>query len=162
MIFLKVEAKDISPTAEILLIQVKVKEEIKIWSLSDYKDESDMLENFMQWFLDEEDKIIIGYNVLKFDIPLLLLKASKIYLFNKFFMKMNRSNVIDLFVILNYLGKGELRSMEYYTEKYETEKIMTGEDIIKVFESKNEEKLRSTAIRNLLGMEALFKKVFYS
>jgi len=162
MIFLKLEARDIAPSAEIILIQVKVREEIKIWNLKDHKDETEMLENFINWFLREKDKIIIGYNILKFDIPLLLLKTSSIYLFNRFFMKVNRSNVIDLFVILNYLSRGELHSMEYYTKKYNIEKIATGEELIELFDSGENEKLRNTAIKNLLSMEALFKKVFYS
>ncbi len=95
---------------EILGIGVKIDGEIKIW-------DGEMLAEFIEWFSAEPDKIIVGFNILKYDIPLLLLKASRVNATEKLYNKLFRSNIVDLFVILTFLNKGKFKSLKWWCEK---------------------------------------------
>jgi hypothetical protein len=92
---------------EILGIGVKIAEEIRIW-------DGGMLTEFIEWFSAEQDMIIVGFNILKYDIPLLLLKASSVNATEKLYNKIFRSNIVDLFVILTFLNKGKIKSLKQW------------------------------------------------
>ena len=94
----------------ILGIGVKIGDEIKIW-------DGEMLAEFIEWFSTEPDKIIVGFNILKYDIPLLLLKASSVNATEKLYNKIFRSNIVDLFVILTFLNKGKFEPLKWWCEK---------------------------------------------
>lgn len=94
----------------ILGIGVKIDGEIKIW-------DGEMLAEFIEWFSVEPDKIIVGFNILKYDIPLLLLKASSVNATEKLYNKIFRSNIVDLFVILTFLNKGKFKPLKWWCEK---------------------------------------------
>ena len=94
----------------ILGIGVKIDDEIKIW-------DGEMLAEFIEWFSTEPDKIIVGFNILKYDIPLLLLKASSVNATEKLYNKIFRSNIVDLFVILTFLNKGKFEPLKWWCEK---------------------------------------------
>lgn len=91
----------------ILGIGVKIADEIKIWSQAE-------LSEFIEWFSAEPDKIIVGFNILKYDIPLLLLKSSSINATEKLYSKIFKSNIVDLFVILTFLNRGNNKSLKQW------------------------------------------------
>jgi len=98
-----------SPEADLLLVGVRTHTgECKLWRDS---------EGFLDYFLKTDDKIVIGFNILKFDIPFLLLKSQKSQKFPEFFKKINYSNVVDLFPILTFRNRGVIKGLEFYLEK---------------------------------------------
>ena len=117
MIFLKIQTEGISYSAKILTIQVKRRglSDTIIWRRWKFDNEEHLLQNFRDWFLKENDKIFVGYNILKFDLPLLLLKLSQLEKFDEFSLKLNRSNILDLFAVLTFLKK-EIKGFDYYCQ----------------------------------------------
>jgi len=116
---LSVETDAISLDAKLLVIGLRTPGDVKLWKLWDYADEQAMLNAFVDHFLGiQGDKIIIGYNILKFDVPLLLRKTAAHARFAELFQRINSSNVIDLFTILTFLNEGQLKSMDFYCERF--------------------------------------------
>jgi len=118
---LSVETDSISLDARLLVVGLRTPADVKLWKLWDFPDEKAMLAAFVEHFLSVQgDKIIIGYNLLKFDVPLLLHKAAAagLPLFSEFFSRINSSNVIDLFTILTFLNEGQLKGMDFYCERF--------------------------------------------
>ena len=98
-----------SPDAELFLIGVRT-------HTGEYKFWTDM-ENFLDYFLKTDDKIVVGFNLLKFDIPFLLLKAKDSGKFRDFFRKVNYSNIVDLFTVLTFQNKGVIKGLDFYLER---------------------------------------------
>jgi DNA polymerase elongation subunit (family B) len=161
MIIFSLQTLGISPYANILTIQVKIGKIVKIWKIWDYADEKSMIRDFMEYFLSLRDKIIIGYNLLKFDLPLLLLKARELPKFEEFFKKINRSNVVDLFTILTFLNKGRIKSLDYHCKAYNiTGRNVPLNEMISLYENKKYEEFERNALANLNNLSDLFSKVW--
>lgn len=160
MIILGLYTEKISYSAPILSIQAKKKgqNEPKLWKKWQFSQERELIEDFRDWFLEEKDKIFLGYNLLKFDLPLLLLKLSSLEKFEEFSLKLNRSNILDLFVILTFLKKGNIKSFQYYCQKYNI-KSVAREEILALYDNKNYLQLEKAIIKNLNAFEQLFDRV---
>lgn len=158
MLFFKLETTEINYRAKILTIQIKKSGKVKIWCLWDYKSEEELLKDFIEFFLNEEDKIIVGFNILKFDIPLLLLKTSHMENFEKFSMKINHSNIIDLFAILTFKRKGKIKSFKNYCNEIDITPI-SREEILNFYNSKEYEKINEAILKNFEALEKLFNSL---
>ncbi|MFH1294415.1 MAG: hypothetical protein ABIH90_00550 [Candidatus Aenigmatarchaeota archaeon] len=116
---LSIDTDGFSPNSNLLVIGLRTPNEVKLWKRWDYADERTMVSDFVDYFLGiEGDKIIIGFNLLKFDIPTLLHKTASQPRFEEFFRRLNSSNVIDLFTILTFLNEGQLKGMDYYCQAF--------------------------------------------
>lgn len=72
MIIFDIETTGLNPFQnKILTIQIKRKNEIKIWKVWEEESELAMIEKFLN-FLEKKDEPIIGYNILKFDLRFIL------------------------------------------------------------------------------------------
>lgn len=165
MIFLKIETESISYALEnkILSIQVKktnekVNDETRIWKSWEFSNEFNLINNFTKWFLNEEDKIFLGFNILKFDIPLLLMKTQKLENFSEFSLKINRSNILDLFVILTFIHRGKIKSFQDYCREINVLSV-SREEILILYKEKNYDDLEKALIKNLDAMQSLFLNV---
>jgi uncharacterized protein YprB with RNaseH-like and TPR domain len=85
----------------IITIQKKDGYGKKVWCIRDYKTESELIEQFVDYYLNVKDKFLIGYNITNFDIPLLFTRMKREVL-KKFFQKYNRGYVRDLAMILEF------------------------------------------------------------
>jgi len=94
------------------------RKELKIWKLWDYENETSLIEDFLNWFLIVRDKILIGYNILKVDVPLLLIKSQTLPESNDFFLKINKCNIVDLHVILTFLNEGRIRGFKGWCKEF--------------------------------------------
>lgn len=159
MLFLKIQTEEISYSTKILTIQVKRRglSDIRIWKCWKFSSEENLLQNFRDWFLKENDKIFVGYNILKFDLPLLLLKLSSMEKFDEFSLKLNHANILDLFVILTFLKK-EIKGFEYYCQKYDIE-VVSEEKILDFYNNGDYQKMEESIIKNLHASEKLYSKV---
>jgi len=159
MIFLNIQTKEISCSTKILTIQIKRKgiEDIRIWRCWKFACEKNLLQNFRDWFLKENDKIFVGYNILKFDLPLLLLKLSSMEKFDDFFLKLNRANILDLFAILTFLKK-EIKGFGYYCKKYNIETVPK-EKIMDFYNKRDYKRMEEGIVKNLRASEKLYLKI---
>jgi uncharacterized protein YprB with RNaseH-like and TPR domain len=82
--------------------------------------ERGLIEELVKWLHDLQDKIVVGFNILKFDIPVLLLRCSELCpnLLDDFFSMLNRCNTIDLLVIETYRRKGKVVSLRDACKEY--------------------------------------------
>lgn len=156
-------AKGFDPDSEICSIGVKtLSGENKIWSVENYPDEKAIISAFVDYFLKTADKIIVGFNILKFEIPVLLLKSSGLPNFKDFFKKLNSSNIEDLFVILTFQNRGRLLPMEHYLKRFGIESNMARyQAAARFFEKKEREKEKQYMENRLEAIESLFRKVWY-
>jgi len=98
-----------TPDSRLLLIGVRTHTgEFRSWK---------GVEEFLDYFLGTDDKIIVGFNLLKFGMPFLLLKARNSERLPDFFKKLNYSNVVDLFPILTFQNQGLIRGLDFHLEK---------------------------------------------
>lgn len=112
---ISIDTDGFSPDSGLIVIGLRTPSEVRLWKRWAFQDEKAMLSDFIKHFLSvTDDKIIIGFNLLKFDLPILLHKAACLPEFGEFFRKVNSSNVIDLFTILTFLNKGQLSGLEFY------------------------------------------------
>lgn len=156
----KIEADAILHDPNIFTIQTRIDGITKVWKIWEHEDEGEMLEAFFDWFLEKEDKIIVGYNLLKFDIPVLLLKAKGSPRMREFFLKLNRSNIVDLFVVLTFLNRGRLLGLDYYREKYGiTSPVIPAERIRRLYKEGKYEEVEEAVVMNLNILYELNKKV---
>ncbi len=161
MIILDIRTYDFSPGSKITSIQAK-KGSCKDWFLWNHVSEKAMIEDFIEYFLKDDDKIIAGYNVLKFQLPLLFLKMSDSSKFDEFFRKINYSNVIDIFVILTFLNKGQLKPLEYYCKEHKVNfRPIKQEEIKNMFDKKEFGKIERLLEENMSAIEGLTKKIVY-
>ena len=133
--------------------------ELKIWKIWEYETEKDMVIDFVDWFLKVNDKILIGYNLLKTDIPLLMLKAQKIPQSEEFFLKINKCNIIDLHLILTFLNKGKIQGLEAWCKEFNIpyQPSLKGNEIKTCFETANFE-----AITDYISIESKTVSELYS
>lgn len=116
---LSIDTDGFSPNSNLLVIGIRTPSEVKLWKRWDYADERTMVSDFVDYFLGiEGDKIIIGFNLLKFDVPILLHKSAVLPKFEELFMRLNSSNVIDLFTILTFLNEGQLKGLDHYCQAF--------------------------------------------
>jgi len=82
--------------------------------------ERGLIEEFGKWLHELRDKIVVGSNILKFDIPVLLLRCSELCpnLLDELFSILNRCNIIDLLVIETYRRKGKIVSLRDACKEY--------------------------------------------
>jgi len=92
--------------------------ELKMWKRWESPDEKGMVGAFVEWFLGVSDKILIGYNLLKIDIPLLLIKSIDSAQSDAFFKKINRCNIVDLHTILTFLNEGKIVGFNEWCERF--------------------------------------------
>ena len=115
---LAIEVDSISSNPKILTIGAMQAGETKLWKFWDYDDEEKMVWDFTYWFLREADKVIIGFNHLKFDLPILLLKAKEFGDFEHFFKKINQANVEDLFTLLTFMNHGKIKGLKEHCKDF--------------------------------------------
>jgi len=92
--------------------------ELKIWKIWKYRNQEQLVQDFVKWFLGVEDKILIGYNLLKVDIPLLMFQSAACEDADAFFEKANRCNIVDLHVILTFLNGGRIAGLEHWCREF--------------------------------------------
>jgi len=158
MILFKLEPEEISYRTRILTIQFKKSNDIMIWHSWDFKTEEEMLNDFINCFLKDSDKILLGFNILKFDIPLLLLKSAKFQNFENFSRKLNQSNIIDLFVVLTFQRRGKIKGFNDYCKEIGIETIER-DAIIRMYKNSEYAELDKAIKKNLNALEKLFESL---
>lgn len=138
-----------SPEADILLIAVRTHTgEFRCWT---------SLDEFLKYFLSTDDKIVIGFNILKWDIPLLLLKARETMEFTQFFKKINYCNVVDLFTVLTFQNQGVIKGLDFYLQQQGIEReFLTDPDIIR---NLDREKTKNDIKKKLEAIDSLYWKL---
>ncbi|MDD2665420.1 MAG: hypothetical protein PHD13_01370 [Methanocellales archaeon] len=101
----------------LITIGVKTDDGIKIWHRKDYNGEEKMLKDFLEWFVINKEREIIGFNILKSDMPLLLLKSQSVGKTKELYQRLFKSNIVDLFCILTFLNNGTMCSLEMWCKK---------------------------------------------
>lgn len=157
---LGVQSNKFSQDANILAIGIKTHSDYKIWKRWEYPSEKEMLSDFITYFLSTDDKIIIGFNVMKFDIPFLMLKSLELPRFGDFFKKINFSNVIDLFIILTFAEKGEINGLNYYLKKYRISQCVLDREMVKFYEKEEYTKFEHEFRRKLKNIDELFRNLW--
>ena len=166
MLFFKLEADKINQNPNILAIGIKSGENrTRIWGRWQYESEKSMVSDFAKWFLEEKDKIIVGFNILKFELPVLLLKLSiysknenndfNMEKFEKFFLKLNRSNILDLFVILTFLRKGKIKGFKDYCMEIDI-KFKERKEILNLYYNSQYKEFEDAITLNLNALQKLF------
>lgn len=113
-------------TNKILTIQIKDGYGKKIWCLRDFKSETELIRQFVNYYLDVSDKFLIGYNVTNLDLPLMFRRMADEDL-PRFFHKYNRGFVRDLAMILEF-HKVKRQKMREIAEMYNIE-VRNVEDV---------------------------------
>jgi uncharacterized protein YprB with RNaseH-like and TPR domain len=118
--FFDLEASGLNILSDkILTIQIKDGHGKKIWCLQDFPSESELIRQFVDYYLDVEDKFLIGYNFTNLDLPLMFLRMAEEDL-SRFFRKYNRGYVRDLAMILEF-HKVKRQKMEDVAKMYHIE-----------------------------------------
>ncbi len=72
MILFDIETSGLNPlNSEIITIQLKVGDELKVWKLWEEKDELTMITKFFD-FIKNSNEPVVGYNISRFDINFIL------------------------------------------------------------------------------------------
>ena len=127
-----------SHDSEILAVGVKVFGGAKIWKRYEFPSEDRMISEFIDYFTGIDDKIVIGFNVMKFDLPLLMLRSRGLEGFGRFFRKINYANIEDLFIVLTFMNKGEIRGLEHYCRKYGIPACVSDRELVRLYETQRE------------------------
>jgi uncharacterized protein YprB with RNaseH-like and TPR domain len=85
----------------IVTIQIKDGYGKKVWCRRDYRTESELIKQFVDYYLEVDDKFLIGFNITNFDLPFLFTRIAKEDLAG-FFNKYNKGYVRDLATILEF------------------------------------------------------------
>ncbi|MCX6815002.1 MAG: hypothetical protein NTY20_05125 [Candidatus Aenigmarchaeota archaeon] len=157
---LSVQTEGFSADAKILAIGLKRQAFLRIWKSWEFADEREMIFDFMKYFLKTDDKIVIGFNNLKLDIPLLLLRSAGLPSFGEFFKKMNYANAEDLFVILTFINRGVIKGLDYYCKKEGIACDFSDREIISAYNSKDYARFQELFKKKLEAMDALFLKMW--
>jgi len=161
MIFLEMLTDGFSSNAKIISIAIKYdNENFEIRNVWDFKNEDDMVLDFISWFTAQEDKIIAGYNILKFHIPLLLLRAKKFKNFEDFFVKINKANIIDIFVYLTFINSGKINSLDFYCQNYNIGNFVSQQKMDLLIKNSKKEEITKCLIRNLSCINDLFSRLW--
>ncbi|MDI6902478.1 MAG: hypothetical protein QMC77_01920 [Methanocellales archaeon] len=151
---------------KLITIGTKTDGNIKIWHIKDYDCERGMLKDFLEWFISNGDEKIVGFNILKFDIPLLLLKSQSVDKTKELYQRFFKSDVIDLFGILTYLYN-KMKSLEEWCKYFDIDykgklkhPCITSEKL--VFGTKNlidhQDEIEYQK-RELIAIDKLYRKV---
>jgi len=143
----------------ILTIQKKDGYGKKVWCIRDYRTESELIRQFVNYYLEVEDKILIGYNITNFDLPFLFTRIAKEDL-PRFFKKYNKGYVRDLATILEFhrIKRQKLESVAriYRIDVSSIEEI----DVKKLYEKGNWNGILAYAKNELDVIEQLFREMW--
>ncbi len=138
MLVLSLLSEGFSPDSKLLSLSLRkdtgASQSFSIWN---HPSQNQLLTTFFDYFLSENDKILTGFNILKFDLPLVFLAGKSLPSFPSFFRELNRANVVDLFPILTSLNHGQLKSLSSYCERFGVAKPPTRETLVKSYHSKD-------------------------
>jgi len=159
-VFFDLEATGLNILQDSLItIQKKDGYGTKVWCIKDYASEAELIEQFVDYYLEVEDKFLIGYNFTNLDLPLLFTRMSKQDI-ERFFKKYNRGYVRDLAMILEFhkirrqkLAK-TLKLFEIDHSKFK--KV----DVNKLFSLNNWEKIIEYATNELDLIAKLWNKLW--
>lgn len=157
---LSVQTDGFSSEARILAIGVKRPGFSHLWKSWEFASEKEMLSDFISYFLKTQDKIVIGFNLLKLDVPLLLLRSSGLPQFGEFFKKLNYANVEDLFIILTFINRGVIKGLDHYCQKEGIPCDFSDREILSAFQAKDYKKFESLFGKKLDALDALFLKMW--
>jgi len=157
---LSVQTDGFSSEAKILGIGVKGPGFSHIWKSWQFANEREMLTNFIDYFLKTQDKIVIGFNILKLDIPLLLLRGKDLPQFPEFFKKLNYANVEDLFIILTFINRGVIKGLDYYCKKEGIPCDFSDREMVSAYNSGDYAKFEEMFRRKLDALDSLFLKMW--
>ncbi len=114
------------------------------------------LEGFLEYFMRTDDKIVVGFNILKWGLPFLMLKAQGLDRFPEFFRKVNQSNVTDLFTVLTFQNRGTIKGLDFYLDKFRINRDFPSDSEMV---SGGVDSLAVGAKRKLEAMNALYWKM---
>jgi len=69
---------------------------------------------------------------------MLLLKSRSLRDFEKFFRKINYSNIEDLFIVLTFINKGEIKGLDYYCRKYGIHAYISDRELVRLYENQRD------------------------
>lgn len=144
----------------IFLIGTKGLTTVRLWKKWEFESESDMIYDFIKHFIHIDDKILIGYNILKFDLMMLMLRAKNLAGFDQFFRKINMSNIVDLYVILTFLNKGTIKNFSHYCKKYGVNGAVSDFEIIRAYQNNDHINAEKYFISKLNATNELFLKMW--
>jgi len=143
----------------ILTIQKKDGYGKKVWSIRDCRTESELVKQFVDYYLEVDDKFLIGYNIVNFDLPLLLTRMEKEDLV-RFFKKYNRGYIRDLAMILEF-HKVKRQKLENVAKTYRIDVSRIEEiDIKKLHEQGDWDGIITYAESELDVIDQLFQKMW--
>ena len=158
---LAVQTDGFSHDSKVLSIGIKTPNQTRFWNIWEYSSEKQLIENFINYFTSVDDKIIIGFNVLKFDIPLLLLKSYGLTSFDRFFKKINFSNIEDLFMILTFINQGIIKGLDHYIKKYGIEIVIPSDrELVRLYNNQEYERFKIGFGKKLDAIDRLFVKIW--
>jgi hypothetical protein len=168
---LSVQTEGFSSDAKILAIGVKRpgatwKEGDKgrlqstIWKSWEFESEESMLSDFVKYFLGTQDKIVIGFNNLKLDMPILLLRTKDFPDFREFFKKFNYANVEDLFLINTFINRGVIKGLDYYCKKEGIPCDFSDREMVSAYNSRDYAKFEDMFRKKLDALDSLFLKMW--
>lgn len=141
---------------KVVLIGLKVGNEIIQWKLWEYWDEAKMILDALEVVMEVDDTII-GYNNLKFDVPFLLERLKFLGKYRPiFFRRVYNKKWFDLY---QYLGN-DFRSLSYWLKKASIKRKfpeLDGKRVPIYFEKKEYDKIEKHNVDDLETSEALFK-----
>jgi uncharacterized protein YprB with RNaseH-like and TPR domain len=146
-------------TDTILTIQIKDGYGKKIWCLRDFKSETELIRQFVDYYLDVSDKFLIGYNFTNLDLPLLFRRMAEEDLL-RFFHKYNRGFVRDLAMILEF-HKVKRQKMRDIAKMYNIEvRTIEDVDIPELYRKGDWDGITNYAENELDTLELLWLKVW--
>jgi hypothetical protein len=168
---LSVQTEGFSSDAKILAIGVKrpgviwkegdkSRLQSRIWKSWEFPSEGEMLADFVKYFLGTQDKIVIGFNNLKLDMPLLLLRSRELPEFQEFFKKFNYANVEDLFLINTFINRGVIKGLDYYCKREGIPCEFSDRDMVSAYNSRDYARFEELFRRKLDALDALFLKMW--
>ncbi len=158
---LSIQTSGFLPDSYIYMIGMKTLKDFKIWGVWNFSSEKNMLEDFIEYFTSTDDKIIIGFNILKFEIPMILLKSQGLRGYEKLFKKINFSNFEDIFVILTFLNHGVIRGLEFYKKTYNiSTNLLSDREMFRLYQKGEYEKLDRAMKEKLDVINEIFLKLW--
>lgn len=157
---LSVQTSGFSHDSKILAIGLKRAGFLRIWKSWEFPSEMEMLQDFVKHFLGTQDKIVIGFNNLKLDMPLLLLRTRELPEFPEFFKKFNYANVEDLFLINTFINRGIIKGLDYYCKKEGIPCEFSDREIVSAYNSGDYAKFEAMFRKKLDALDALFLKMW--
>ncbi|UCH36894.1 MAG: ribonuclease H-like domain-containing protein [Candidatus Bathyarchaeota archaeon] len=145
-------------TNKILTIQIKDGYGKKVWCLRDFKSETGLIRQFVDYYLDVPDKFLIGYNFTNLDLPLMFRRMAEEDL-PRFFHKYNRGFVRDIAMILEF-HKVKRQKMRDIAEMYNIEVRNEDVDIPELYLKGDWDNIKKYAENELDTLEQLWLKIW--